>query len=139
MDALQAYASSSSSDEENVTRYPRKRIRSESENETKEEKQSRWIRSFPHVKGNWPSHVFISVDLFSQKAFLRRYSKVLEVSKAILQEQQVKLIPFRDQDTNSGNEKEDFHLSLSRPFVLRWEQIESFVADLRSALKWRKA
>jgi hypothetical protein len=38
----------------------------------------------------------------------------------------------------AGDENGCFHISLSRTFVLRHEQIDGFVEDLRQAVRWTR-
>uniref|UniRef100_K3WPN0 U6 snRNA phosphodiesterase 1 n=1 Tax=Globisporangium ultimum (strain ATCC 200006 / CBS 805.95 / DAOM BR144) TaxID=431595 RepID=K3WPN0_GLOUD len=86
-----------------------------------------WTRAFPHVDGNWPSHVSITIS--ADDAFRSLCSKLIE---RVASESGVELVPM-----GSGGD-DAYHLSLSRPFVLTFDQIEPFVDELRAALKWRR-
>ncbi|KAF1332120.1 U6 snrna phosphodiesterase, partial [Globisporangium splendens] len=86
-----------------------------------------WTRAFPHVDGNWPSHVSITIS--ADGAFRSLCSKLVE---RVTSESGVELVPM-----GSGGD-DAHHLSLSRPFVLTYDQIEPFVDELHAALKWRR-
>ncbi|TMW68822.1 hypothetical protein Poli38472_006290 [Pythium oligandrum] len=133
MDAIvAAYGSnaSSSSDDEHSHRD------SESEDEAPRKRQRldvdassvRWTRAFPHVEGNWPSHVKINVPLTPE--LQTHCQRVITATQRFVGDE-VELIPM-------ASEEEELHMSLSRPFVLTYEQIEPFVEALRAALKWRR-
>ncbi|RLN87062.1 hypothetical protein BBJ28_00017376 [Nothophytophthora sp. Chile5] len=103
--------------------------------------EPQWARAFPHVEGNWPSHVRISIPVNQQmrelaRAVIERVHELVGGSVA--------LVPFEglepgDDTPPAATEGEtELHLSLSRPFVLTFTQIDSFVDALRAALKWRQ-
>lgn len=73
------------------------------------------IRSFAHVEGNWPSSIFIEVDVADS---------ILQAARLSSQSIMWKWFPAAD-----------VHISLSKAFVLRHHQIDSFVDDLFNRLK----
>ncbi|KAE9028372.1 hypothetical protein PF010_g1849 [Phytophthora fragariae] len=75
--------------------------------------EPQWKRAFPNVDGNWPSHVRIDIPVTEG-------------------------LQLRLGESSSRHSDNGLHLSLSRPFVLTFDQIEGFVDSLRSALKWRQ-
>lgn len=87
------------------------------------DEDTEWARGFPHVDGNWPSHVYINVQ--DSVEFQRHRQEAIDVLR------QKYTGPLVIQDA-------EWHLSLSRPFVLRYEQIEPFVKELRHAVRWRR-
>lgn len=86
-----------------------------------------WTRAFPHVDGNWPSHVNISIA--GDATFHALCSTLIDRVQGIAAAGGAALVAMGDADC---------HLSLSRPFVLTFDQIEPFVGALRAALKWRR-
>ena len=85
------------------------------------------IRSFPHVEGNYPSHVYIPVVVRYQSIGFNLYRKAPKshslhtLVDRLLATQSVKLEPYEG----------DMHVSLSRPFALRQMQITPFADSLR--------
>ena len=76
------------------------------------------VRSFPHVEGNWATHVFIPVPPSpSLSALLTECSSLLPPS-----------LPFRPLPPSS------LHLSLSRTVTLRAHQLAAFAERLKGAL-----
>ncbi|GMF16778.1 unnamed protein product [Phytophthora lilii] len=101
----------------------------------KRSNEPQWKRAFPHVDGNWPSHVRIDITVTQE---LRKLAKdIIERAQALVGDD-VKLVPFEELDSSTTEEEHRLHLSLSRPFVLTYDQIENFVDSLRAALKWRE-
>ncbi|KAG7397363.1 poly(U)-specific 3'-to-5' RNA exonuclease [Phytophthora boehmeriae] len=98
----------------------------------KRSSEPQWTRAFPHVDGNWPSHVRIDIPVTQ---------KLRDVATEIIKRTQefvgdaVDVVPFEELEV--GKEEQGLHLSLSRPFVLRYDQIDAFVDALRAVLKWR--
>lgn len=94
------------------------------------QRQSKWkdnpnehdnrVRSFPHVEGNWATHVFIEVEWNSN--FFDFVNRVLDL---------VKPVPF--------HALPEFHISLSRTVAIRHHWIEPLVDSLRIHLKTIKA
>lgn len=92
-----------------------------------------WIRAFAHVEGNWPSHVSVSVGVDGDAELRELCRRVVERAQQQLGAD-VALVPIGGGDEQLAG----YHLSLSRPFALRYEQITPFVLELRAALKWRR-
>ncbi|RLN63157.1 hypothetical protein BBJ28_00016177 [Nothophytophthora sp. Chile5] len=107
----------------------------------KRSEEPQWARAFPHVEGNWPSHVRISIRVNQQMRELAR--AVIECVHELVGDS-VALVPFEGLKPGDGmpsaaaKEEAELHLSLSRPFVLTFTQIDGFVDALRAALKWRQ-
>ncbi|KAG6609316.1 U6 snRNA phosphodiesterase [Phytophthora cinnamomi] len=100
--------------------------------------EPQWKRAFPHVDGNWPSHVRINIPVTKE---LRELAKRAIDRAQELVDDTVVLIPFKELglgESPSTISDDGLHLSLSRPFVLTYDQIEGFVDSLRAALKWRQ-
>lgn len=141
MDAIAAaYGSSSSASEDSSgsnsdTAAPPSRPEGTDQNAGAKRKREhegsrpQWKRVFPHVDGQWPSHVRIGIPL--DEPVRRHVDGIIAGARKIVGEE-VAVIPIVDEDVG------ELHLSLSRPFVLTHDQIRPFVDALRSALKWRK-
>ncbi|KAE8910297.1 hypothetical protein PF005_g1390 [Phytophthora fragariae] len=100
--------------------------------------EPQWKRAFPNVDGNWPSHVRIDIPVTEG---LREIAKCAIDRAQELMGDIVTLVPFEELrlgESSSRHSDNGLHLSLSRPFVLTFDQIEGFVDSLRSALKWRQ-
>jgi hypothetical protein len=95
---------------------------------------SSWVRSFPHVEGNWPGHVYIKIPL--TKGVSLKSQKLRQLVQHFIHESNESLELFQT-DASGEDDTSFLHLSLSRPFVLLHHQIDHFVNELRSALKWR--
>eukprot|EP00300_Choanocystis_sp_HF-7_P037285 c53363_g1_i1.p1 GENE.c53363_g1_i1~~c53363_g1_i1.p1 ORF type:complete len:318 (-),score=68.22 c53363_g1_i1:116-985(-) len=80
------------------------------------------IRTFPHIQGNFATHVFVAVEWSAD--LTKRVSGILETLKA-------KLHPTLVQLTWPP---EPLHLSLSRTVFLRRHLIDGFVAHIGEAL-----
>lgn len=108
-----------------------RRKRKRDDNET----LPKWTRAFAHVDGNWPSHVSIAIECDDK---LRgACSRIIERAQQHITDADTVLVPIvRSDDSDSSSSS--VHLSVSRPFVLRFEQIQPFVDELRAALKWRR-
>jgi hypothetical protein len=91
----------------------------------------KWKRAFAHVDGNWPSHV--KVEITPTDEVTRLVDGVVARAQSVIGDA-FTLVPMARQ---SDDEHCGLHLSLSRPFVLEYDQIEVFVEALRAALKWR--
>lgn len=151
MDAiLAAYASaspssSSASDSESdalstasVSPPPAGAVGAKRKRQGESSSRPQWKRAFPHVDGQWPSHVRIC---FALDARLRG-----RVSAAIASAQEcvgdaATLVPLTEEPGGGEGDASppaELHLSLSRPFTLTFDQIDAFVEALRTALKWRK-
>lgn len=130
-----AYGSSSSSDEASSEDDVQSSEESDDEGAHVGAKRKRsgpqWARAFPHVDGNWPSHVRVDIPITQELRDLAK--EIIEGAQEALGNA-VTLVPF---DELEGGEQ-CLHLSLSRPFVLTYDQINSFVEMLRAALKWRQ-
>lgn len=93
-----------------------------------------WKRAFPHVDGQWPSHVKISIAVDGP---LRERVSTLVASVQEEMGDAAELVPML-QESEASDGTPELHMSLSRPFVLTYDQIAPFVNELRGALKWRK-
>ncbi|KAG7387209.1 poly(U)-specific 3'-to-5' RNA exonuclease [Phytophthora pseudosyringae] len=100
--------------------------------------EPQWKRAFPHVDGNWPSHIRIDLPVNKELLELARYA--IERAEEIVGDA-VTLMPLEElglSESSSSGENNGLHLSLSRPFTLTYDQICGFVDSLRAALKWRQ-
>ncbi|KAL8008170.1 putative MAGE domain, U6 snRNA phosphodiesterase Usb1 [Plasmopara halstedii] len=101
--------------------------------------ESQWRRVFPHVDGNWPGHVRFDIALSQELHEHAKYT--IELVQRVAGGA-VKLVPFVQLDPHEDSSTEfdstPLHMSLSRPFVLTYNQIGDFVDSLRAALKWRQ-
>lgn len=87
-----------------------------------------WVRAFAHVDGNWPSHVNVCIDDDAElHALCARAISSAQQNMARASGDSTQLVPM-----------DAYHLSLSRPFMLQYYQIDAFVDELRAALKWRR-
>ncbi|KAH7479299.1 hypothetical protein PRIC1_009153 [Phytophthora ramorum] len=100
--------------------------------------EPQWKRAFPHADGNWPSHVRIDITITPELRELARET-INRVQELV--GDTVTLVPFEELglgESSSTKGDASLHLSLSRPFVLIYDQIDGFVDSLRAALKWRQ-
>ncbi|KAG6977198.1 hypothetical protein JG688_00000604 [Phytophthora aleatoria] len=100
--------------------------------------EPQWTRAFPHVDGNWPSHVRIDIPVTQELRELARYA--IKRAQGIVGDA-VTLVPFEELglgEASSTGANNGLHLSLSRPFVLTYAQINGLVESLRAALKWQQ-
>lgn len=86
------------------------------------------IRSFPHVEGNWPSHVYIEV---ASDCLRFQSQSVAESMKSYLSSSPSRKVHMTHVD--------EYHVSLSRPFVLRSHHIDAFMKALRNAIHEEKS
>ncbi|KAF0698478.1 Aste57867_10901 [Aphanomyces stellatus] len=125
MSALVSYSDSddvSSSDEDACSPVKKRQ---------KKDDTPQWTRNFPHVDGNWPSYVYFKVPMTSTMRTMMHAAMEDTQARADSPLSLVQMDNDDDDDTS-------LHLSLSRTFVLKFEQIEPFVQALRLALKYRK-
>lgn len=97
-----------------------------------------WKRAFPHIDGQWPSHVSITITVDEQ--LRERVTSVIASAQGCVGDA-VALVPLIEEPEDGGGDESpwaELHLSLSRPFTLTYDQIDAFVDALRTALKWRK-
>lgn len=78
-------------------------------------------RSFEHIEGNWPCHIYFTIP-FTKK--FREFSELISFDSF----EKDKILK-----SHFITEK-NFHLSLSRTFVLRHHQIQPFLNRLHSLL-----
>ncbi|XP_059178226.1 U6 snRNA phosphodiesterase 1-like, partial [Physella acuta] len=78
------------------------------------------IRSFPHMEGNWATHIFIPVD--KDERFIQFVTDVIQLFKPL----EIETFP-------------EFHVSLSRTVTIRHHWIEPLVDSLRENLKALKS
>ena len=71
-------------------------------------------RLIDHVDGNWPSYVYLLVP---------KSRRILSIAHACLSH-------YVQSGGSQMSLSEDFHISLTRPFVLRFHQIEPFLRSL---------
>lgn len=128
-DDSSASDASTSSNDEATHQHKRARVDRCVDVEEEEAQAIQWKRSFPHVEGNWPSHVYVRLVLDERQ--VARCSALIKMAQARVGGQ-LELVPL------FTAEKQELHLSLSRAFVLQYHQITPFVDRLRTALKWRK-
>ncbi|EQC25019.1 hypothetical protein SDRG_17096 [Saprolegnia diclina VS20] len=132
--ALVAYSESSSSSDEDEAPAKRQRVAP----------PIAWTRTFAHVDGNWPSYVYFAVPLTPAMEAMKTFA--MTMADAAYPKHTLGLVPLGDprskgakgNDGDGDQDSSSLHLSLSRTFVLRYEQIEPFVQALRVALKYRK-
>ncbi|ETW07260.1 hypothetical protein H310_01824 [Aphanomyces invadans] len=138
MATLVAYSDSgeSESDEDGAV-HTKKRQRVE---QTADE--VRWIRSFPHVDGNWPS--YISFQVHPSKLMREMADYAMQLAQTRAAPMDLRLVPIESPYSEPSKESDVdstggvFHLSLSRTFVLKRAEIDPFIRALRLALRYRK-
>ncbi|KAG1700103.1 hypothetical protein DVH05_011916 [Phytophthora capsici] len=140
-----AYGSSSESSDDAASDIPDSVIESSAANDDpqvgskrKRFNEPQWKRAFPHVDGNWPSHVRIDIPVSQELRGIAR--NIIQRAQEILGDA-VTLIPFEELglgDTTTTEGERVLHMSLSRPFAITYDQIDNFVDSLRAALKWRQ-
>ncbi|CAI5712832.1 unnamed protein product [Hyaloperonospora brassicae] len=98
-----------------------------------------WKRAFPHVDGNWPSHVRIDVSVNQELRQLAMHA--IKRAQELVGDDAIAVVPVDElklQEGPASDAHSALHVSLSRPFVLTYDQIRDFVDSLRAALKWRQ-
>ena len=89
-------------------------------------------RQIPHVAGNWPSHVYVEWHPAGDAhTLLRSLLSGLEAELLDL-DQTIKLSTFLTSDLGAAL---PLHVSLSRPFVLRTEEKDVFLEQLRESVR----
>lgn len=86
------------------------------------------VRTFKHVDGNWPSHIYVKVAPSDPLDDMQDISEraISKLSDALKDGPQGRCLhPIKSSD---------FHISLSRPFVLREHHIKPFLVGLRKHL-----
>eukprot|EP01035_Chromulina_nebulosa_P033906 gene33906-45416_t len=91
--------------------------------------KSVFVRSFEHVDGNWPSHVYLNIlegkrnsGFFCIKRLcISHFAQSYGVDKS---------------SDHFVVEEQSHHVSLSRPFVLRRHQIEAFIQLLQDKVHY---
>ncbi|KAL4707712.1 hypothetical protein ACJJTC_014893 [Scirpophaga incertulas] len=76
------------------------------------------IRSFPHIRGNWASFVYIKYP--NEEILLNVITKIEEV--------------FYETVNDLCHRCDDFHISLSKTFILQYHLISSFTNSLKEKL-----
>lgn len=89
------------------------------------------IRSFEHVEGNWPTHVYIQIPIS------------IELQE-LIEEAKQQLLKYNKSNTNEGTTRAslqwefvaepDLHLSLSRTVTLKYHQIPTLVKTLNQTI-----
>ena len=101
------------------------------------------IRAFPHVRGNWVTFIYIDCKLYfsSPKPLVNKLplcddqrNVISDSIKDNLSKIAKKLIDFILLFDKSYTLCEDFHISLSKTFVLRYHMIKSFINFLQESL-----
>ncbi|PRP73523.1 hypothetical protein PROFUN_02532 [Planoprotostelium fungivorum] len=93
--------------------------------EAQDKKHDGRVRAFPHVEGNYPSHVFIRVE--ATEKLRKNVDQIVEAVRSGPEADS----PF-DIEPILGEGDSAFHISLSRPFALRW--IDTCIEDLRKSI-----
>ncbi|OQR94620.1 hypothetical protein THRCLA_22222 [Thraustotheca clavata] len=124
MNALVEYSSSSEEEEELVTK----------KRKIEREEEHIWIRNFAHVDGNWPSYVYFKVEMTNAMETMIKFS-MEQTEKSFTT---ILNLVRMDDPRATKDEFDGFHLSLSRTFVLKYDQIQFFVKELTAKLKYRK-
>eukprot|EP00741_Cyanophora_paradoxa_P025680 tig00000388_g24783.t1 len=88
------------------------------------------VRTFPHVVGNYPSYVYIPVRVSDE--LVRLVHSALDRVRAALS---AGAADGSGPPEVKENTSAEYHVSVSRTFVLRREQIAPFVASLRKAMR----
>lgn len=114
-DAAAATTTSSSSSSSSLKKRRIERISSHSH----EAVSALFVRTTPHIRGNWAGHVFCQVQVSRSSE-----SSVLIFQRALEQVGWSGTLVTHD----------DLHISLSRPFVLQEANINSFVHEIRQEL-----
>lgn len=86
-------------------------------NQNSEIKRLPFKRSFAHVEGNWPSHIYLPIPTTKKLLILREAC----------------VMAYKEDKVDDGCEffhNKDLHLSLSKPFVLLHHQIDPFLKKL---------
>lgn len=83
------------------------------------------IRQFPHVEGNWPSYVYIEIDSKINDLSVLTADLINEISNTN------NIIKYVDEDSFDGY----YHISLSKPFTLRFQEIDEFIANISESIK----
>mmetsp|Transcript_10999 Transcript_10999/g.16067 ORF Transcript_10999/g.16067 Transcript_10999/m.16067 type:complete len:299 (+) Transcript_10999:80-976(+) len=120
-----------------------------------------FVRSVPHVRGNWAGHVFIDLKVYQSNADLQEAVTVSirELANRLMVATRQRKQSAGDGPSSSSSSSvstttggtstlqllqpqtivrhEDLHVSLSRPFFLQLASLESFVRDLQSELTHR--
>lgn len=99
-------------------------------------KAEAFVRSKPHVPGNWSGHVYVPIPASNNTAWKDAINESLVRFQIHLedrpqQKQQQDVIT-----TIVSHVDEGLHLSLSRPFVLQLSSISSFVECLQQRLQY---
>jgi len=101
-----------------------KKRKQEKGNDDREGKERKFVRTFEHVDGQWPSHVYV------------RFRSNRRLSKLMTRCVQHYRTSQKDSALSDGIAVEsDPHVSLSRPFSLRYHQIAPFIQQLACELK----
>jgi hypothetical protein len=136
------------------------------EHDSRSDGSKRWVRSFAHVDGHWPSHVYLVGEHFVHDSMARIFtlrclsvpidsriewmtSCAMTVGKSVLSTENCSV--QETHDTHATEEKAklsepeiiplmedegaELHISLTRTFVLKYDQIVPFVEDLKQVTK----
>jgi len=95
-------------------------------NDKDDRRQQQRQRAFPHVEGNYPTHVYVDVE--DEEVRGRLFSLSHELADLLKAQQVLPLVEEKGC-------REGWHVSLSRPLVLRAGQIDTFTALLRKQIR----
>ena len=101
-----------------------------------------FVRSVPHIPGNWAGHVFCPVPSnhpawheAMTESVLRFQQHLRNLGEDFTGNQIISHVPSRN-NNNATIPVPTIHLSLSRPFSLQLSSVESFVEKLQQRLKY---
>ncbi|KAA1081451.1 poly(U)-specific 3'-to-5' RNA exonuclease, variant 3 [Puccinia graminis f. sp. tritici] len=84
-------------------------------------------RARPHVDGDWPTHIYISINFQAKTMELLK-----KIVKELAQEDHSKVWHLLTEGTPSDS---SLHLSLSRPAFLKTNERDNFIEELKKVVK----